>query len=226
MMSLIRYAPALVAGSAISGFGFAVGRDVYRQTKKYWPVMVILACLVGVYYAGVWLFRNYRTAAGTIFKKLGALIVLVTSCVIIYATTRVAIGFVSPEIALMDIEGLRADPAAQSIVRWVTIAQVTLFLLGAIVGIRHRQRRRLAWEAEEHNTAFLNDQGLEVVGGEDDDGLRLRDHAQGVGYRLMDNLTVAGELEFMALGRRNKRGYMHYDETGKYIAWSGLSEIR
>ena len=225
-MSLIRYAPALVAGSAISGFGFAIGRDVYRQTKKYWPVMVILACLVGVYYAGVWLFRNYRTAAGTIFKKLGALIVLVTSCIIIYATARVAIGLVSPEIALMDMNGLRADPAAQSIVRWVTIAQITLFLLGALVGMRHRGRRRLAWEAETHNEAFLSEQGLEVVGGEDDDGLRLRDHAQGVGYRLMDNLTVAGELEFMALGRRNKRGYMHYDETGKYTAWSGLSEIR
>ena len=56
--------------------------------------------------------------------------------------------------------------------------------------------------------------------------LRLRDHCSSVGYRLMDDLELSGELEFMALGKRNQRGYLQYDSTGKYTNWSGLAEVR
>ena len=39
-------------------------------------------------------------------------------------------------------------------------------------------------------------------------------------------LELAGELEFMALGKRNKRSYLQYDGTGKYTNWTGLTDIR
>ena len=90
------------------------------------------------------------------------------------------------------------------------------------MGIKHRKKRRLAWEAETHNSTFLEEHGLETVDVDDKGNLRLRDNVNGIGYRLSDDLNIAGELEFMALGRRNKRGYIQYDETGKFTSWSGL----
>ena len=84
----------------------------------------------------------------------------------------------------------------------------------------------MAWEAEEYNEHFLDEHGLEVIDADEKGNLRLRDYSENIGYRLMDDLEIAGELEFMALGKRNKRGYMHYDDTGKYTDWSGLVDVR
>ena len=227
MMSVIQFAPSIIAGSAVSAFGFSIGRDVYRKAKKYWPVAIVLVCLIGIYYAGVWIFRNYRTTAGTIFKKSGALIVLAISCGITSILTGMVVGIVAPGIASAEMDAVIADPLApRGIIRWLAITQITVFLIGALVGMKHRKRRRLAWEAEDANVEFLADHGLEIVSGKADDGMRLRDHTQDVGYRLTEILPVTRELEFVALGRRNKRGYMNYDETGKYTAWSGLSDAR
>ena len=71
LATVARHAPSIIAGSALAGFGLSLGRDVYRKAKKRWPLIVILLCLVGVFFGSMWLFRNYRTATGSIFKKLG-----------------------------------------------------------------------------------------------------------------------------------------------------------
>jgi len=208
-----RYAPAIIAGSALSGFGFAIGRDVYRRTRRNWPIVVILACLVGVLFSAIWIFRNYRTLPESIFRRTGALLLLAASGAIHLTLTLAAVYLVEPSLIPV------AVPAAVA-------AQMVLFAVGAVIGYGHRRKRRMAWDAEDHNAAFMEENGLEVVDGDDSGGMRLRDHAQGIGYRLMDRLSSAGELEFAALGKRNKRGYIHYDETGKYTEWSGLSDIR
>ena len=201
--SVARYAPSIVAGSALAGFGLAFGRDVYKQTKKNWHIAAILACLVGVFFSGMWLFRNYRTPGNSLFKKLGALIVLIGSCSAI----------------LFAAQFLLIPPP------WVIILQVVLFLIGAAFGISHRKRRRLAWEAEDHNEDFLEAHNLEVIDVDEKGNLRLRDHDEGIGYRMMVDLDITGELEFMALGKRNKRGYLEYDRSGKYTHWSGLANV-
>lgn len=236
--SVARYAPSIVAGSALAGFGLSFGRDVYKQTKKNWPIVVILACLVGVYFSGMWLFRNYRTFGGSMVKKFGALIVLAGSCIGIYIGAAIVAAMFAPAILALP-ENVVADTVASvdSVddvanhiisfpLAWIFVVQGALFLIGSMVGMRHRRRRRLAWEAEEYNEHFLDEHGLEVIDADEKGNLRLRDYSENIGYRLMDDLEIAGELEFMALGKRNKRGYMHYDDTGKYTNWSGLVDVR
>lgn len=233
--SVARHAPAIVAGSALAGFGLSLGRDAYRKAKRYWPILLILVCLAGVYFAGLWLFRNYRTLSGSILKKIGALTVLSLSCIGVYTGAAIAVVMVAPNTLVYQeeigdamssnvnvlIENLFSFPLL-----WILILQGVLFLAGAVVGMNHRRRRRLAWEAEEHNSVFLTEHDLEVVDADEKGNLRLRDHCSNVGYRLMDDLELSGELEFMALGKRNKRGYLQYDGTGKYTNWSGLAEVR
>ena len=109
---------------------------------------------------------------------------------------------------------------------WILIVQGALFFAGAAVAMNHRRKRRFAWEAEEHNKIFLAEHDIEVVDADEKGNLRLRDHFSNVGYRLTDDLELTGELEFMALGKRNKRGYLQYDGAGKYTNWSGLTEVR
>lgn len=259
--SVARYAPSIVAGSALAGFGLSLGRDVYKQTKKNWPIVVILVCFVGVYFSGMWLFRNYRTFAGSVFKRIGALIMLAASCIGVY----IGAGFVAAmflplllpllpvattfmneisddgtentveELPVDDIDNtVEANQGDEDYLNyltepplvWIFVVQGGMFVIGSIVGISHRRRRRLAWEAEYHNEAFLSEIGLEVIDTDEKGNIRLRDHAEGIGYRMMEDLKIAGELEFMALGKRNKRGYMYYDDTGKYTQWSGLVDVR
>ena len=186
----------------------------------------------------MWLFRNYRTFGGSIVKKFGALIVLAGSCIGIYIGAAIVAAMFAPAILALP-ENVVADTVASvdSVddvanhfisfpLAWIFVVQGALFLIGAMVGIRHRRRRRLAWEAEEYNEYFLDEHGLEVIDADEKGNLRLRDYSENIGYRLMDDLEIAGELEFMALGKRNKRGYMHYDDTGKYTNWSGLVDVR
>ena len=215
MHPLIRHAPAIIAGSALAGFGLSFGRDTYRKAKQYWPLIVVLVCLVGVFFASMWLFRNYRTAVGSLFKKLGALIILIGLGVVFYYTTSMAVPIVLAEMDTSDV--ISADALFYGFGLYGI-----LFVAGALVGIRHRKKRRLAWEAETHNATFLDEQGLETVDVDDKGNLRLRDNANGVGYRMSDDLNVTGELEFMALGKRNKRAYIQYDEAGRFVSWSGL----
>lgn len=220
MKSVIQYAPSIVAGSALAGFGLSFGRDMYRKAKKNLLPIFFLVCLVGIFFSGIWLFRNYRTVWGTIFKKLGALIVLVGSSMIIYGSVFLVMAIFFPEYVA---PGHAFD---NPITLGTTGIQGFLFLIGSLLGIKHRKKRRQAWEAESHNAAFLRKQGLEVIDTDEEGNLRLRDTQEGIGYHLMENLKAAGELEFMALGKRNRRGYILYDVTGKYTEWTGLVEVR
>lgn len=233
--SVVRYAPGIVAGSALAGFGLSLGRDAYKKAKRYWPILLVLVCLAGVYFAGMWLFRNYRTLAGSIIKKIGALITLSFSCFGVYAGAAVAVFVFTPGVpayreGIGDVPLDSVNVAISNLfsfpLLWIIIVQGMLFIAGAAVGIGHRRKRRLAWEAEEHNECFLTEHGLEVIDADEKGNLRLRDHSSTVGYRLMDDLELAGELEFMALGKRNKRSYLQYDGTGKYTNWTGLTDIR
>ena len=206
--SIARHAPSIVAGSALAGFGLAFGRDAYRKAKRYWLLLAFLLCLAGVFFAALWLFRNYRSVTGAIFKRLGALVVLAACTSIIYTVQAT----------------LSAD--VPYLTEWTVSIYGVLFLAGACMGMQHRRRRWLAWRAEDHNEAFLAGHGLQVVDVDDKGNLRLRDDTDGGAYRLMDDLAVSGELEFMALSRRGKRAYLSYDETGRYTEWSGLVGVR
>ena len=95
-----------------------------------------------------------------------------------------------------------------------------------MLGVKHRIKRTAAWEAEDHNNAFMEAHGLQVTDTDDKGNLRIREIATNAGYRLMENLNVTGEMEFMALGRRNKRAYIQYDETGKFVHWTGMVAVK
>jgi len=89
-----------------------------------------------------------------------------------------------------------------------------LFFAGLIKGIFQRSKRRNAWEAEISNKAFLEGVGLTEIEEE------MYTDAEGITYRF--NSASPDRIVLFAVGRRNKRAYLEFDETGKYVSWSGL----
>lgn len=223
LTSIARHSPAIVAGSALTGFGLAFGRDAYRKAKDKWLWLIILLLfLIGVFFAGIWLFRNYRTVWGTLFKKLGALIVLAASCAGVNLTAAITIGLVAPgALRVGDLAPHSAVAFVESPLLWIFVVQAVCFLSGAIVGIGHRRKRALAWEAEEHNERFLAEHGLLVTDTDEAGNLRIRDTRTNTGYRMAETLDVSRELEFVGLGRSRDYAYIQYDATGKFTEWSG-----
>ena len=77
-MSIICSVPETIAGSAVRGFGFAFGRDVYSTTKKRSQNILLFAVAVAVllmnYVSVLWIVRNYETTAQSILAKLGGLV--------------------------------------------------------------------------------------------------------------------------------------------------------
>ena len=223
LASIARHSPAIVAGSALTGFGLAFGRDVYRKAKDKWLwLLILLLCLIGVFFAGIWLFRNYRTVWGTLFKKLGALIVLAASCAGVNLTAAITIGLVAPDaLRVDDLAPHWAVVFLEPPLLWIVVVQAVCFLSGAVIGIGHRRKRALAWEAEEHNERFLADHELLVTDIDEDGNLRIRDTRTNTGYQMAENLDVSRELEFVVLGRSRDYAYLQYDATGKFTEWSG-----
>ena len=226
-MSIVSLAPRIIAGSALAGFGLSLGRDVYKGTKKNIG-MIILFFLVafivmGQYSSSVWLFRNYKTLAGSIFKKFFALIAFVFFYIAIASSLFVIEGVVNETNTLDSYSyDLILDHFVSSIGEGTLLGiffllQNLLVLIGFLVGFFQRKKRRLAWDAEKHNISFFISNGLESL-----DEKNIRD-ADGNRYRLKN--MFANEIEFIAEGRRNKRAYIKYDRTGKYTNWSGLVSI-
>ena len=232
-MSIDALAPRIVAGSALAGFGLSLGRDTYKQTKKDIDGLIValfiflaLAFFIyGLFLSSVWLFRNYQTQVGTIFKKFFALVVFV----FIYIATVGTLLNIEPTAKVLLTHAIETGLFApvfghlvsslgtSSFLGITFLLQNLLVFAGCLTGYVQRKKRRLAWEAEAHNVSFFDENGLEQL---DDNNLR---DIEGNRFRLKN--TFANEIEFIAEGRRNKRGYIKYDETGKYTEWSGLVSI-
>lgn len=218
-MSIVKLAPKIVAGSALAGFGLAFGRDVYRKTKKNLLLVAALALVTiafyGLFVCCVWIGRNYESWAGSIFKKLGAL-----------AALAVCFGISFYLILFLDSAIIEVSQGAESaaapeglfpVFFGGIVLQVLIMVSGLIFGLVQRKKRRIAWVTEKSNIQFFEDHGIEEL---DDEHLR---DSEGNRYKLKN--VFKGELEFQAEGRRGKRGYITFDENGKYISWSGLANI-
>lgn len=234
-MKLSRLAPAIVAGSALSGFGLSLGRDVYKASKKNFLYVIIFAAIVfsfvGNYVAGVWLARNYRTLWNSFLRKLSAVVIYIVSAPVAYFT-GLFIGAISLDFAGYRSDG-RSDIASvlEGTAPWSVLLETQnlielsilllmsnlLFVCGLAVGFLQRRARRRAWKAEQANIAFLAENSLTAL---DDENIV---DAEGIRYNLKN--TFNDRIEWMAVGRRNKRAYMHFNDSGRYTSWSGLVSI-
>ena len=197
---LVKAISSTVFGSAVAGFGFSLGKDVYKSAKGKnggGAIIAILAILsiLGSYCGGLFVSRNYKS----IFISL-----LMTILGLIF--TVISGGF----LAIV----LGTSLALPPIISFGVPAFI--FLIGFLVGFAQRKKRRFAWEAEKYNANFLTQNGFT-----EQDGFIIDRNGQK--YRVEN--TTPNHIELFPIRRRGKRGYLRLDNTGKISNWSGMVKI-
>lgn len=225
-MNIVRAAPYIVAGSAISAFGFSFGRDVYKKSKKL-PELLLIAIvfigLLGSYVAGLWIARNEKTIFLAIMNKFGAVIIYLLSLPALYLvglflTNMLFEVEVGPNAADSERHfNAPFDVNKPLLSAFFIISSHFLFLFGLARGALQRKARRYAWNAERENAVFFESHGITVL---DDENIVDVD---GTRYTLKN--VFSDRLEWLAVGKRNKRGYITFDDYGRYTSWSGLVSL-
>ncbi len=233
--SIIKTTSMLLGGSAVASIGFSIGRDMYKNLKKNFKVLVIIMLIfvsvMGAYTAGVWITRNYKTIYGAIFARLGSIIVLIPSFAVLGATHL----FVD---LLLKSEGEKANSVVfyqtvknnpnlffDEIINNIStpmnipiIVPIVIFTIGLIVGYMHRLKRIKVWDAQKSNILFMENNKL--VENQD---MTIDDTINGETYRIEH--TGTKRITLMPLGRRGKRAYITIDEAGKYSSFSGIVKL-
>lgn len=217
-------------------------------------VFVFIVALWLYVQSWTWMFRNYKTLFGSILIKvlsvatlaLGAVFTglllafigliinefitdpsanepLISYSILVWLSEYIALPIYNFSAELLGYSqvGVFLETTAGIGKKWIISIVTWGFVLFAALGIKRgisqRKQRRLAWEAEAHNYEFMNKIGLAELGNNqfiDEEGNR---------YRLENEFNSM--LELFPLGRRNKRAYIEFDETGKFTNWTGIVKI-
>lgn len=202
----------IFGGSAVAGMGFAFGRDIYKNLKKWFLILVILAAFFSLYTTGVWIARNYNHILKSIFVRLGALIVGIPSSVVLYFC-----GTLICFPILTELHGAEYELTDTDLIYPVILPALVL-LVGLVVGSIQRKKRRQIWDAELFNLNFMDSEGLI----EHEDGT-IEDTENSVNYKI--DFMGKERVTLMPIGKRNKRAYIYIDEVGKYSSFTGLASI-
>ena len=200
----------IFGGSAVAGLGFALGRDIYKQLKKWYILLVILVAIFSLYTTGIWIARNYNHILKSIFVRIGALIVGIPSSAILYFCSMILFVPKGDDVSASDI--------TNNDLIYPLILPAIVLLAGLVVGSIQRKKRRQIWDAELFNSNFMENEGLI----EHEDGT-IEDTASSVNYRI--DFIGKERVTLMPIGRRNKRAYIYIDNVGKYSSFSGLTSI-
>lgn len=200
----------IFGGSAVAGMGFAFGRDIYKQLKKWYVLLVILAAIFSLYTTGIWIARNYNHILKSIFIRLGALIVGIPSSVVLY--------FCSMILFVPKGDDVSATVITNKDLIYPLVLPALVLFAGLVVGSTQRKKRRQIWDAELFNINFMESEGLV----EHEDGT-IEDAENSVNYKI--DFMGKERVTLMPIGKRNKRAYIYIDEVGKYSSFTGLSSI-
>lgn len=193
-MEVLRYTSALFFGSAVAGAGSKLGRDLYKKFKDNWFLLVSLAGIIVTFICCRSIIRYHdREIWGTIFKTL------------IFNALGMTLGCILTLAPMVVISLLFGSlPVVLAVIAWGITA-----IVGLLIGLFQRGKRRRMFELEKENATFLDEHNFKEVKQE---GVY---HVNGETVRLMQNESSQELLSFIVVGRRNKRFFIKLDEKGR-----------
>lgn len=235
--TLVKNSLAIFGGSAVSGMGFSLGRDVYKKSKKQWraAIILLLSCFM-LYTSGVWVSRNYKSVFKSLFFRIGAVCAAIPSAAILFLASSVlfiaaqgVMNEITPELknpivtngdeqktlqGELQVEDVLLDYIGSN--KQGFILPGLVFLVGSIVGLTQRSKRQQVWDAETHNLKFMKNHHLV----EHEDGT-IEDMNECRRYRV----DHVGEkrITLFPLGKRGQRAYITISDDGKYAEFTGLT---
>lgn len=205
---------ALVAaglgGAAVAGYGFAVGRDLWKSTKNNQLAIVAVLVLLGAVALPTLGARNLVRghARGVVDNLLATL----------GSVALIAIGLALAVLLFSLITNDQTSPDAGFAAAFVLgICSTAAFaLIGLVWGAIQRPARLRTIDTAKANERFLSEHGFIETGGRD------ITHYDSSGEPLRFREAHSDRLVFMAVGKRGKRAYIDLDASGRMTAYSGV----
>lgn len=193
-----------VGGAAVGGYGAAIGRDAWKETKRNGLVLIILALAAGAAFLPYWgarmIFRGHPEGATFIAIPFGAVLVAVGW---VAATLLLGWAFQGDRQAMLWVFGLAGASTAAGI--WI--------------GLGEREKRFRIHRVANQNEAFLDRFGI-VETGESEITHHDRD---GNALRVLERTNET--IVFMGVGSRNQRAYIKLSDEGEMLGYTGLIEL-
>jgi hypothetical protein len=253
MNKLIKKSSKIIGGTALAGFGFSFGRNIYRAGKKNIGKIAIfltaLFAILGVYTGGLYLARNYRTLLGSIGMRIAGVIILLPSVVITTFTLwfiAIVIAAFQPYQFNLNTRYLYIHPTHdEQMVRLPSNEQANPFpirledgrlvfgstqiFVGAsatalIVLIGFAAG--MGQRATRAKIWKIEEENLEFL-----DRHKLSETKTGKLFNESENLTFRIEdmdtnrITLFPEGKRGKRAYIKMDEDGRYVEYTSIVKI-
>ncbi|MER9971193.1 hypothetical protein [Mesorhizobium sp. M0060] len=162
-----------IGGTAVAGFGFAFGRDIYKKTKKNVELIaLLLAAVICPFIGGRGLVRGHdRGIFGTIFLTVLASLLLIAAG--LCAATLLMLG-----VLMLVTDGKLDSPFLLALLGAFVLTAL-LAGMGIVVGLVQRPKRLKAIAVGKFNERFLEENGFRETDGDDithydDSGQALR----------------------------------------------------
>ena len=122
-------------------------------------------------------------------------------------------------LVLSFVASILAEESENSISVFLGAPLVSLTGLGFLIGVLQRPGRKRQFAIEEENETFLLQNGIQETGGEDVTHIDSNNNK----LRLLEENNDM--LVFMAVGRRNRRAYINFDQDGRMIEYTGVVKL-
>ena len=222
--NLISTVSHTVFGTAVAGFGFSLGRDVYKKFKELSHIILLLIFAFSTFafpfLSASKTFRWYPiTKIRWFFSKfllwmLVCLLGLLVSILLLMALQGLEFFTSSANLLKLEVTRDQANIINSSI--FVSF----FYLLGVVDGLRRRTKRKQVYQIEVDNSQFLDDIGIYET-----DGSNSFTHVDEEGNWLRLENIGRDLVEFFVVGKRNKRSYIYIDSSGRFSEYSGVISL-
>lgn len=195
----------ILVHSTVAGAGLSMGRDIYRNTRNNFLLIVVaVIALAGTAY-GCWnMVRGHdRGPVGTFFRTF-----LLNAIIIAVSFTIFMIAF----IAFFGGGQENQAPKTGVIMAGLGV-QAFLALCGVAYGLSQRGKRLAAIAVDRHNAEFLDSNGFRDVGGREQTMLDPE------GNELVVDDFRTDAVVFKVKGRRGVRSKIMLDATGRMVMY-------
>jgi len=217
--TLVSKVSQTVFGTAVAGFGFSLGRDIYRNLKKGIVYLILIVLLLGTFIlpfiSASKTFQWYPISlARWIFSKFILwFLVAIISVAITYFIVVILEGM--ELFKELTFYGYEFDE-----IEFAILYSIPFYFLGSLDGFRRRKRRKYIYNIEVENSHFMDDRGIVEVDGSDS-----FTHIDSEGNMLRLETVGRDLVAFFVVGRRGKRAFIYMDEEGRFLEYSGIISV-
>jgi len=218
-----------VANTATLGFGFSLGRDIYKRFKSSFSslllLLIVLTILLFPFLAASKSFRWYPLSSLKWFFSiflpwtLGAIIITLSPYYIFYlfGDWNNFSTYINAEI-LSEIDNYNGYKI--NILHYQALYFFVIYTFGILHSLFLRSKRKVNYIIEKHNNNFLYSIGIQEI-----DGASTYTHIDQNGNQL--RLVNIGKdvIEFFVVGKRGRRAFIYLDEDEKYKNYSGIVKV-